>query len=437
MTGLALEELDFLLLVGVNRRRLPLDLGERLFGGEPDLPQLLADLAALQAREAMAIATSERLELLLARGGEVGLVEALLDLLAKHAGATASEIAASSYCHEGANVVGHVFAVTASLDSEVPGEPQILGRVRSCHGLAAQKHMTGPGLEALLQAAYGAAERIRRETPLAEQPVSMAASALQMARQLHGELSRCRALVIGLGEMGEILAGELTRAGVEDLVLIHPSTARAELSARRLGCHYRAWEDLPAALAQADILVSDQGSGRWTVTRDLAAAALLQRRRRPMFLIDVAVPRDIEAAVGDLADAFVYNLDDLERLALEGHADREAASERARRILEDERTRFLRNAAEGDAAPTETALHDHFEATRQAVLAESGGDAELATKLLIKRLLRRPTEALRQSAAEGADRKAGFAEAVRRLFRLNQDGGRDRPAGKEPQEEDR
>ena len=437
MTGLGRDELDRLLLVGVNRRTLPPALGEPLLGGPLDLPQLLADLKDVRVREALAIATSERLELLLVRGAELGQVEPLLDLLAKRAGASASEIAAGSYCHEGADVVGHVFAVTASLDSEVPGEPQVLGQLRSCHDLAAQQDMTGPSLEALLRAAYGAAERIRRETPLAEQPVSMAASALQMARQLHGELSRCRALVIGLGEMGEILAGELSRAGVEDLVLIHPSTARAELSARRLGCHYRAWADLPAALIQADILVSDQGSGRWTVTREMAVEALRQRRRRPMFLIDVAVPRDIEAAVGDLADAFVYNLDDLERLALEGHAAREAASERARRILEEERTRFLRNAAEGDAAPTETALRAHFEATRRAVLAESGGDAELATGLLIKRLLHRPTEVLRRSATDDPDRKAGFADAVRRLFRLNQDGGGDRPAGKEPEEEDR
>ena len=193
--------------------------------------------------------------------------------------------------------------------------------------------MSGPVLETLLQAAFGAAERIRRETPVTEQPASMAAAALRMAERLHGDLARCRVLLIGLGEMGELLAGELQQAGVAELVLIHRSSARAEISARRLGCHFRAWEEIPAALEQADILLSDQGSGRWTVTRDQIAQALRARRRRPMFVIDLAVPRDIEDSTNELPDAFVYNLDDLETLALEGRADGAAPSQQAAAIL--------------------------------------------------------------------------------------------------------
>lgn len=426
MAGLAKDEIDRLLLVGVDRTSLPTALAEKLFDHELELPRLLNELAALQAQDSMVVATSQRLEFLVARGQDSGLIEPLIKLLAGEAGATAAEIAAGSYCHEGEAAVAHVFALTAALESPVPGERQTQEQIEACWEQASRAGMSGPVLETLLRAAYDAAERIRQETLLAEQPASMAAAALRMAERLHGDLARCRVLMIGLGEMGELLAGELQRAGVSDLVLIHRSSARAEISARRRHCHFRAWEELPAALEQADILLSDQGSGRWTVTRDQIAQALRARRRRPMFVIDLAVPRDIEDSVNDLPDAFVYNLDDLETLALEGHADGDASAQQAEAILAEETARFLQDPGAPMDDAVMAALEAHFEAARSAALAESDDDAAAATRLLIKRLLRGPAAALRDSAAEGPDSAVRLAQMLRRLFSLGPDEDDDR-----------
>lgn len=422
MAGHGKDEIGRLLLVGLNRGSLPVSLGDQLFDREPDLVRLLSDLAAIQPREAMVITTDQRLELLLARGADSGLVEPLLTLLAGEAGASPADIAANSYCLEGQAAASHVFTLAAGLDSTVPGERQTQERIADCWQQASEAGMSGPVLETLLQAAFGATERIRQETPVAEQPASMAAAALRMAERLHGDLARCRVLLIGLGEMGELLAGELQRAGVAELVLIHRSSARAEISARRLGCHFRAWEEIPAALEQADILLSDQGSGRWTVTRDQIAQALRARRRRPMFVIDLAVPRDIEDSTNELPDAFVYNLDDLEALALEGRADGKAPTQKAEAILAEEVSRFLGDSGGAGDHDLLAALEAHFEAARRSALAESGGDAAAATENLVRRLMTGPSTALRGSD-QNPDSKARLAETLRRLFRLKRDQG--------------
>ena len=420
MAGQGNDEIGRLLLVGVDRTSLPDSVSDRLFDRDGDLPRLLSDLAAIQPREAMVIATDHRLELLLARGADNGLVEPLLTLLAKEAGLSPADIAASSYCLEGQAAATHIFTSAAGLDGLVPGEWQPQERIADCLGLAGQAGMTGPALESLLQAAFAAAARIRRETPVAEQPASMAAAALRMAERLHGDLARCRVLLIGLGEMGELLAGELQRAGVADLVLIHRSSARAEISARRLNCHFRAWDEIPAALEQADILLSDQGSGRWTVTRDQIAQALRARRRRPMFVIDLAVPRDIEDSTNELPDAFVYNLDDLETLALEGRDDGKPPTQQAEAILAEEIGRFLGDSGPAGDHPALADLKAHFEAARQGALAESGGDAAAATESLVRRLMSGPTAALR-AGGQDPEAAARLAEALRRLFRLTRD----------------
>ena len=266
--------------------------------------------------------------------------------------------------------MAHLFKVAAALDSQVLGEPHVLGQIRQCHRAASEAKMTGPLLEAALQAAYGAARRVRDETPLSEQPMSIAAAAVQTASSLHGDLKTCRGLLLGLGEMSELLLEELQQAGLADLVVMHGVEARAAAAAERLRCHYRPWEELPAALAEADIMISDLGLGRCSVTRPMVEAALKARRRKPMFLIDAAIPGDIEAAVEGLADAFVYSLDDLERVALTGRPSREAAVSMAHGILAEEQTRFLRRGAERAAVPSITGLRSPL---RGAAPGGSGG----------------------------------------------------------------
>ena len=420
-----------LLMVGLNHQTASAALRDRLFAAAPDPEPLLADLKDSGIAEGMVLATCERLELLAVSDRPQPPVAALLEVLARHSGMTARELVPETFSIEGPEALRHLFAVTAALESSVLGETQILGQVRACHRQAAAAGMVAVTLEQALGAAYAAAKRVRRETPLAEQPASMAASARDVAQSIHGNLGASAALLLGLGEMGELLAAEFQDAGVADLVVMHGTLARAETVARRLQCHCRPWAELPAALAAADIVVADQGAGQWTVTGEQVRQALQARRRRPIFFIDAALPGDIEPAVEDLDDAFVYNLDDLERVALAGKTNREVAAALAWKVLEEELASHLRRSAERGAVPSVTALRQHFEALRQEVLADSKLDAAAATERLVKRLLHAPSENLRQAAARDPAAAGDLEQALRRLFQLEEGQGIDVESDKE------
>ncbi|MCH8809122.1 MAG: glutamyl-tRNA reductase [Proteobacteria bacterium] len=414
-----------LFVVGVNQRSASAMLCERLFAEEIEPSALLARLRAAgdagAVAEAMVLSTCERLEVMAVADAPAAGAQALVGLLAEETGTEADEFGAGSFRHLGAEALRHIFAVTASLDSQTVGEPQILGQVKESHRRAVEAGTAGPALDAVLQAAYGAAKRVRSETSLAEHPVSIAASALLVARDVHGALERRGVLLAGLGEMGEFMAAELIDAGVGDLVVMHASLGRAEAVAHRLGCHFRPWSELDDALAGADIVVAATGTGRYTITGPLAEAALKRRRREPIFFIDTAIPGDVDPAVARLDGAFVYDLEDLERVALEGKANREAETEAAWRILDEELAEFLRRRAERVAVPSVAALRRHFESARAAVLAEGGTGAEEATRRLINRLLHDPSEVLRAAAAGDRDPqgRAALEAALRRVFRID------------------
>jgi glutamyl-tRNA reductase len=408
-----------LLVFGVNHRSATTAVRDRLLVEDFDRPALLAEISAAGMDQALLLATCDRLEVVALLEDPDAAAAPLLKTFADWAQVTVAELQGQSYRHFDEAALRHVFAVAASLDSQVIGEPQVLGQVKESHRLAAAAGTLGPGLEAVLQAAYAAAKRVRSETAVAERPVSITASALMVARNLHGETARCSALVVGLGEMGEMLALELKDAGVGELVIMHGSAARAEAAAHRLRCHFRPWEELAEALSGADIVVSALGSGRHTVTAPLVEAALKQRRRRPILFIDSAVPGDVEPAVQDLDGAFVYDLDDLENVAREGKASREATALAAWRVLEEELAVFRRRRAERAAVPAVAALRQHFEAVRQEVLSQSGLDAEAATRLLVKRLLHAPSAALRAAAAGDPEAGRTLERATERLFRID------------------
>jgi len=376
-----------LLVVGTYRRRVSAAVAPALFGDAAASPALLDELARIQGEEAMVLASPERLEFILARGEDWGLVERLTSLLADRAGLAPYDLREAVYAHEGDEALRHIFDVASALDSEVAEEPRILERLERCHAMACARGMGGPSLDAAVQAAVVAARRIEKETPLAERSLSMAAVATQVAQGLHGDLARCRVLLVGLGELGQSLADELRQAGAAQITVIHASPRRAETVARRLGGHFRPWEQLDAALADAEIAVSDRGTGQWTVSRAAVEQALRQRRHRPILFIDVGLPCDVDDGVDAMPDAFLYRLDDLERIAFEGKAERGAASVMARRILEEEHAAVVGRWG-GTAEPrASAALRAYLEDLRAQVLAEQPDNAEAATRRFVERLL--------------------------------------------------
>ena len=404
-------------IVGVSHRTGTAALRERLFVDEAGQTELLAALRAAGLNQALVLSTCDRTELHAAAADPAGAAAAMRDILACQGRVAAADIVAQGYELIGDAALRQLFAVASSLDSVVVGEPQVLGQVKDSHRLAKSLGMIGPQLEAALRAAYGAAKRVRSETAVGERPVSIAAAAIQMARGVHGDLARCSALLLGGGEMGELMATQLRQAGLARLTVLHKSAARGALIAHRLGGHVRSFEELAAAIVDADILIAALGDERQTVTAAAIKQALRARRQRPMICIDSAVPGDIEAAVHDLDGAFRFDLGDLERLAVEGQSLRAAAADPAWAIVEAEVTAFAGGDQERSAVPAVVALRRRFETVRDQVVAENAGaDAATVARLLVNRLLHAPSAVLRELAANAAVDGGGDLMAIERLL---------------------
>lgn len=412
-----------LFVVGVNHRTTPLAVRDRLFFDDTQQLEKLSRLKTGGIAEAVVLATCDRLEVQGAARDIAGAMTAALDTLTEGSDVPPTAVEAQAYRLSGSEALRHIFAVASSLDSLVIGEPQVLGQVKNSHRLAQAAGMTGPTLEAALQAAYGAAKRVRSETQVAARPVSLAAAATQLARDIHGELTQASALIIGLGDMGTLLAEHLTAAGLKRFVVTADQPRRAERLARQLGCNHAPWEKLDELLASADVVISAAGAGRFTVDAAAVSRALRRRRQQPIFLIDAAIPGDLPAEIDKLDGAFRYDLDALEQAAMAGRATREAAAKDAWRIVDEEVAQFQRGRAERTAVPALAALRRHFEAERGRLLRDQpGADAAEATRLLINRLLHDPSEALRALAAEQGQYERATAEALlRRLFRLDEE----------------
>lgn len=413
-------------VVGATHRSSGIALRDRLFIDDSAAPDLFRRLKESGIRQAIVLSTCDRVEVQGMSETPLQAIDTVRGVLAARAGEDAAAIAGEIDALSSDAAVRRIFGVAASLESQVIGEPQVLGQVKAGHRLAARYGMVGPELETLLQAAYMAAKRVRTETPIAERSVTLASGAVQIARDLHGDLNAVQSLILGLGDMGDLIGGQLRLAGVGRMVLTGPSR-RSESEARRMGCNFTPFEALDDALAEADIIVTASGAGRYLVTAEAMRRALKRRRHRPVLVIDGGVPGDVEPAVHDLDDAFVYTLDDLELVARQNLAGREAAAEDAWRIVDEAVAAWRRSRAERDAVPTLVALRDRFEAIRKEVLAaDPQANAGEATRRLINRLLHEPSTALRDVAANAGEDVDEAVRVVNRLFGLageNPDAG--------------
>jgi glutamyl-tRNA reductase len=411
-------------VVGASHKISNASFRDAIFVEDAAAAAMLRRVGAGGLEQAILLSTCDRVEFQGMAADPAAAARAVAAALAERTGFDPEALAAQLAVTTGETALRHIFAVAASLDSAVVGEPQVLGQVKAAHRLARGVGSVGSELEAALQAAYGAAKRVRSETAIAEGPVSIAATAVQLARDVHGALGPLGALLIGTGEMGQLMAEELRRAGLGRITVAAQSQTRAEALARQLDGHHAEFDQLAAALTGADVVITCAGTGRYLLTGEMMEQALRRRRRRPIYLIDVAIPSDIEPAVNRVDDAYLYDLADLERLALAGQTGRARAAEAAWHILEEELAAFLRDRAERSGLPTLVALRRHFERLRERVLAEAGGgDTAEATRLLVNRLLHDPSEALRALAAEegGAGQQALAERLLTRLFRLQDD----------------
>ncbi len=423
-----------LTVVGITNRTASAAVRDQLFVEDWQQANLLANLRRSGIHEAIVLSTCERTEVF-AILSDGDLTNAIVAELAEIGKIDAPSLTGQGHRLRGAAALRHLLAVASSLESQVMGEPQILGQLKESHRQAAAHGMVGTALEDAMRLAYGTAKRVRNETSIGQGPVTLAASAVQVAMDLHGSLKPLAGFLLGLGEMSEPLALAFAEAGLGHLTVSHPSSLRAEAVARRLKGHFQAWSMLEQSLAGADIVIAAEGTGSYTVSVPLVDAALKRRRRRPIFIIDAGVPADVDPSVQALDGAFVYDLHDLERVAQRGGEIRRQEAKHAWSIVDEELARFNRRAAGRRAVPTLKALRRHFEQLRQEVLLDTSLDAAAATRLLVNRLLHEPSAALTRAAAEDAKRSDSLAleTSSRRLFGLNANPG----SGEDSEEESR
>jgi glutamyl-tRNA reductase len=407
------------LVVGANQRSSSLAVRDRLYVEDHAYRPFLEELRRAGIAQAMLVSTCDRVEVQAMHADPDTASRKIAAVLARHGGYDPNEIADQLYVLTGEAALRHVFAVASSLESTVIGEPHVLGQIKESYRASRAAGLSGSELEAAVQCAFAVAKRIRSETVIGEGPVSVAAAAIDLARGVHGDLDRLSCLMIGTGEMGELLAEALRDAGLGRLFVTDTRVERAEAAARALGCHTLPLEGLADDATRADIILGCLGSRTPVVTSDMARAALRKRRNRPIVCIDTAVPGDIDPLADRLDGVFLYTLDDLERVARDGREARESEVEVARRIIDEEVAAFLLTRAERAAVPALARLRGHFETVRAQALVDAGGDAEKATRLLVNRLLHDPIRRLREIAGRGRDADGELSrieDMVRRLF---------------------
>jgi glutamyl-tRNA reductase len=413
-------------VIGANYKTSGLSLRDRLFVEDKEVPGFLNELRQIGLLDGLILATCDRVEVMGMHSDPEVLFTEVIKVFAAHTHIPETELNGCLYLRVGPAAVGHLFAVTASIDSLVIGEPQVLGQVKAAHRMAKAADMILGPFEGLLQSAYEVAKRVRTETAIGERSVSIASAACEIARSLHGELRPLNLALIGGGEMGELMARQFKKNGVKELTVSHPNLARITPIANRLDCHITPYDRLSDALTEADIIICAVGDRRHSLSVDMVRSALKARRNRPQLIIDTAIPGDVEPAVNRIDDAFLYELADLERVILEGRENRGAETGAAKILIEEAVSAYLIDHASRSAVPVLSQLRSHFEAIQKVVIEENPNDASRATELLISKLLHRPSQVLRELAAQGKTEITGAERVLRVLFDLKNDDKEDK-----------
>jgi glutamyl-tRNA reductase len=417
-----------LFLLGVSHRTAPVDLRERLDFSSGDLSAAAEAIAGRPSMtESVVLSTCNRSEIYVASDDPARAREELVSFLSDYHHVPAQTFQPHLFALENSAAVAHLFRVAAGLDSLVVGEPQILGQVKDAYQSAAGKRCVGPVLSNVFRWSFGVGKRVRTETALGEGAVSVSFAAVALARKIFGRLQGRRVLVVGAGEISTLTAQHLRGQGVGEIVITSRTHAHAEALAGDVGGLAVPWDGMIHALGSADIVITATGSQRPIITRAQLEAAQGHRRSTPLFIIDVAVPRDVDPAIGDIEQVFLYNIDDLQSIVEENLSRRAAEVERAESIVNEEVTRFMTWQRSRSAVPTVVALRQRFETIRRSELQrlegklgalppEARARVDEVTRLIVEKLLLEPTEQLK--ALPDEETQAAYTEAINRLFKL-------------------
>ncbi len=413
-------------ILGLNHNTAPVEIREQVvFAGE-EIPRALAAVCALPGiDEAVLLSTCNRTEFYVIsdNAGHDALSAWLHD--AHNLDQSFSD---SLFEKNDDEAIRHVFRVACGLDSMVLGEPQILGQLKVAFRDAEAAGTLGRQLGQLLRHSFSVAKKVRTDTEIGSSPVSVAYAAVTLAEQFFAGFEQHTAVLVGAGTTVELLAKHLTRKGIGRLFVANRDVERARTLAKHFGGYAVPLSELEGTLPEADILISSTASADPIISRRQMELAIKARKRRPIFAVDIAVPRDIAPDVAKLDDVYLYTVDDLDKVVLEGQGNREAAAIDAQRILEDEIERYLSIERSKQVAPVITALRDHGESLREQVLEQArrrlaqGADGdevlEYVTAALMKKLLHNPCVRLREAGEADDD---AMIETARTLFGIDRD----------------
>ena len=418
-----------IILIGINHKTAPVELRECMAFSKDESSTALDVLRRISTiHEALLYSTCNRVELLMVTDDRNHAVRAAKKFISDFNKIPVTEFESSLYVHENDEAVRHLFRVAASLDSMVVGEPQILGQIKEAYRGAAQAKSAGVILNRLMHRAFFVAKRVRTETGIGDRAVSISYAAVELARKIFGSLEGKRVLLIGAGEMAELAVEHLIRNQVSETLVANRTFENGlELSRRFNGKAIR-FEEIAEHLRTVDIIISSTGAPGFVITRDIVKPVIRARRSRPIFFIDIAVPRDIDPEINRLDNSYVYDIDDLKGIIDENIEDRQKEAVKGERIIDEAVIRFREWHEALDVVPTIVALRGKLEAMAEAEIKRTvqnqGMTAEASQALqrmmgsFINKVLHDPTMYLKRDGMLGD--KSLHIDTVRKLFKLDE-----------------
>ena len=418
-----------ILATGMNHETAPVELRECLATNPHGIQAALAFMRDAPAfREGMFISTCNRVEALVVTEDKDQAKKSIVSLFSRLGGKSGTEFQHALYHYEDQEAIRHIFRVSSSLDSMVVGEPQILGQIKEAYREAVRGKTSGVVLNRLMHKAFHVAKRVRSETGVCEAAVSIAYAAVELAKKIFYGLEKKRVMLIGAGDMAELAARHFLGQGVEGIVVSNRTFERAVEMAQEFRGEAVSFEEIPAQLGVVDIVLSSTASPDFVITREMVKGALKRRRNRPLFFIDIAVPRDVEPRVNDLDNVYVYDIDDLRGVVELNLAQRREEAVRAERIVQEEVVKFQRWLETLDVVPTIVSLREKADriietelrrsaSALQSLTPEQREAINILTRSIADKLLHDPIVFLKNKA--GKPMLENYLDVTRRLFNLD------------------
>lgn len=413
-----------LLTLGINHKTAPVHVREKVAFAPDHLPRQLRDANSTHGIQEVAIlSTCNRTELYFCAEHEDA--SSLLKWMHEIHDVPLEQLDACHYSLTGEEAVQHIMRVASGLDSLILGEPQILGQMKSAYAVAQEAGTLGPELDRLFRQTFTVAKQVRTDTAIGENPVSVAYAAVNLAQRIFSNLSDSRALLIGAGETIDLVAKHLVDAGVTDITVANRTLARAEALAQQFGAKAILLSDISEELYKADIVIASTASPLPILGKGTVERALRKRKHAPMFMVDIAVPRDIEGEVAELDDVYLYSVDDLKDIIEENVRQRESAALDAEEIIEAGSADFMRQLRTLDAVNTLKAFRQHAEVIRDTEMEKAlkrlqNGDApekvlNTLANMLTNKLIHSPTVQMREASAQGRKEVMGWVQELYQL----------------------